>query len=150
MRNRRLTAALAIATVGLLAGCSVPKPYGLRLNADGTVDAVECYGMGSSFTVDYRRAGETQSNESPEWVVTVGPDAEHDDPTIVRYGLSPQGSTTTVLEDPPDDWVEVWTSVGSAERDDLIEGEWLWRATSDFPWEPEHPCDGLAADDLKS
>jgi hypothetical protein len=149
MRRRRfLTVATALVVVGLV-GCSVPQPYGLRLNADGTVDAVECYGMGSNFEVDYRLAGESMSSESPEWALDVGPDAEHHDPVVVRYGRAPAGSTTTVFEDPPEGWVEVWTSVGSADRGELIEGEWVWRATSDFPWEPEHPCDGVTADALE-
>lgn len=143
-------AGVALAMVGLLAGCSVPSPYGLRLNADGTVDAVDCYGLGSNFTVDYRLADEPWDTDTFEWELLIGPEAGHgDDPAVVRYGVAPDGGTTTLLEDPPADWVEVWTSAGSARREELVEGEWVWWSTSRYPWEPERPCAGVSADELK-
>jgi hypothetical protein len=151
MRSRTGIGALALVTAVVLAGCSVPAPYGLRLNADGTVDAAECYALSSQFFVDYvtddERADEKFWDE--EWLLSFGESDSHTDAEVVRYGEEPEGSSSITLEDPPVDWVFVSTSVGSADREELVEGEWVWWYTSSYPWEPEHPCEGLGPDDLE-
>jgi hypothetical protein len=141
---------LALVIAVALIGCSVPTPYGLRLNADGTVDSAECYGLPSAFTVDYVTSEEIDDQDSwvEEWTLFLGASASHDEAEVVRYGEEPEGSRSTVLLDPPSDWVFVTTSVGSADREELVEGEWVWWYTSRYPWEPEHPCGGLGADEL--
>lgn len=127
----------------------MPEPFGLRLNADGSVDAVSCYDLGPSFRVAYVLQDELDDDEWPDdWVLFVGPEADHSGPTVVRYGDEPLGTTSSVLEDPPRGWVVVSTTVGTADRDELVTDEWIWFHTSAYPWEPEHPCGGLTADDL--
>jgi hypothetical protein len=150
MRSLGRAVALALVATVALVGCSVPSPYGLRLNSDGTVDAAECYGLPSKFTVDYVTSDELDDQDSwvEEWILFLGASASHDEAEVVRYGEVPDGSVTTELRDPPSDWVFVSTSVGSAARDELVEGEWVWWYTSRYPWEPEHPCGGLGAEDL--
>jgi hypothetical protein len=151
MRRRTRALALVLVTGALLASCSVPAPFGLRLNADGTVDSAECYGLPSKFTVDYVTADERADQDLwvAEWVLFLGASATHEEAEVVRYGEEPPGSVSTALADPPSDWVLVSTSVGSADRDDLVEGEWVWWYTSRYPWEPEHPCDGLEPEELE-
>lgn len=148
----RRVAAVAVmgVTAMVLGGCSVPTSFGARLNSDDTVDYVICNGEGTRVEVDYLYDGESPwAEDAPEaeWIAKgsrrVGLD-------VVRYGDPPEGFVTMVYAEPPANWD--WVSFGgeSMGRDDLVEGEWVWMYTSDYPWVPEHPCDGVDLDDLTS
>jgi hypothetical protein len=96
-------AAVAILT---LAGCSVPTPFGMRLNTDGTVDYLICRGSSGVVEVDYGYDSEAIDAEpSPEWRAA-GPSSGRD---VIRYGEEPDGFERGWLEPPPPgwDWVTV-------------------------------------------
>lgn len=147
MRRRWLVAGAVGVVVLALSGCSVPPTFGMRLNADGTIDYVECESSTYDIAVDYLRPGEDENSFAPEWIAR----GQSDDQLVVRYGEAPDGFETTVLEAPPADWVSVevttWIWV---DRDELVEGEWEWWGTKMYPWDPDdRPCSGIAADDLE-
>lgn len=150
MRTRRSRIAAAIVAVLLLAGCSYTEGYGLRLNADGTVDYVMCSSRSYRvIEVDYEAEGEQglEGNERTiEWRATGVDSSGH----VVRYGEEPPGFERDVLEPPPRDWEQVIINEGiaGADREDLRDGEWVWWGTSTEPWVPEHPCDEADLEDL--
>lgn len=97
-RPREVVVGLILSVVVLvLTGCSVSLGFGVRLNGDGTVDAVEC-----------------DRFPSAERIATV------------------------------DDWEVVNVFGTQLRRDELVEGEWVWR-TSMLAFEPNRPCSGLAS-----
>jgi hypothetical protein len=146
--RRRIGVGVGVAIAILtLAGCSVPTPFGMRLNADGTVDYLICSGSSGVIEVDYGYDSEAIDAEpSPEWRAA-GPSSGRD---VIRYGEEPDGFERGWLEPPPPgwDWVTVSHPWVSAARDELVEDEWVWFSTADYPWIPEHPCDGADPDDL--
>lgn len=149
MRRRNgVAGAVATVTLVILSGCTAPTPFGMRLNADGTVDYLVCRGSRSVIEVDYRYDSEDVNAESsPEWRAA-GASSERG---VIRYGEEPDGFERDWLEPPPPgwDWVSASDPWVSATRDELVEGEWVWFSTTDYPWIPEHPCDGADLDDLE-
>lgn len=140
----RTTTALfgVVVVLALLSGCTVPPEWAARLNADGSIDYLNCRASLSSIEVDFH-VNDDDWDAEPEWLVTTG----HDDSATVDvalYGEVPEGWRVERTEHrPPPDWYYVSTSIGSAYRTELVEGEWVWfRNGTDWAWIPPRPCDG--------
>jgi hypothetical protein len=152
MGVRRVVAVAVVAGIALtgLAGCSVPVGYGVRLNADGTVDFVECGVWSADFVVNYKRTSTVGDDDPIEWeVVADDPDGLRDARPVVRHGEAPDGYSTVALLEPPEDWLYVEFAGNHAYRGDLTEGEWQWHHVSQYPWVPEHACEGVDLDQLE-
>jgi hypothetical protein len=150
MRRVFVVAAVVAVTATVLSGCSVPVGYGVRLNADGTVDFVECHSRSTDFVVDYARTSTAGDDDLVEWeVVADDPDTRREERPVVRYGEAPDGHTTVHLAEPPEDWLYVEFAGKQAYRGDLVEGEWQWHNVAQYPWVPEHPCEGVDLDELE-
>lgn len=145
MGMRRAPRLIAV-VVGLmvLTGCSPPPAHGVRLNADGTIDFVDCYGAGESISVDFSDGW--SDDTSPEWEATSTTTGEPGE--VIRYGEPPSGYSTTRLVDPPSNWTVVDFGLWPHHRSDLVEGEWEWVNGTTYPWVPEHPCDGVDLEEL--
>jgi hypothetical protein len=141
---RRLPAiAAAGALLVLLASCSMPSEFAMRLNSDGTVDYLDCSGPLGYVNVDYRY--EVGEQGSIEWEATQPLGAGAAD--VAYYGEVPPGwdERYTAFR-PPLGWTFVSTSAGGVYRESLDEGEWEWFTVSTWDWIPEHPCDGWELD----
>ncbi len=129
---------MGAAAVVLLSSCTPPSEYGVRLNADDTIDFVFCtgfYGDGD-LIVDYQL--DEDDVDRPEWVMTFEGYSRLDRIPI-EYGIAPSILTTVLLEDPPADWVSVTFGSEFVERSELVVDEWLW-STELYPWVPDRPC----------
>lgn len=130
--------AVGAAAVVLLGSCTPPSEYGVRLNADDTIDFVLCtgyYGDGD-LIVDYQL--DEDDVDDPEWVMTSEEPARLDR-ILIEYGIAPVEPKSIHLEDPPADWVSVTFGWEYAERSELVVDEWLW-STEFYPWIPDRPC----------
>jgi hypothetical protein len=145
MRRRRIGAALlALPVVSILTGCIAPQYGGVRLNADGTVDYVVCYRHNEPIYVNYLGEDDQGSDtglDEDEWRAI--PKNDVSGPTVIEYGLLPNGYGETVPpEDPPLGWTRVDTPGGYFLRSELTEGEWYWNNPNPWAWIPNHPCSG--------
>lgn len=131
--------------IAMLTACSVPAAHGVRLNADGTIDFVDCWGPEKVVAVNYLTNG--LEEDVTEWEASGEP--EEREAVVVRYGEAPDGYFTTVLLDPPAEWVAVDFGFRTYDRIEMVEGEWLWEGGVSYPWMPPHPCDGVDLDDLE-
>jgi hypothetical protein len=152
MGMRRVLAAVVVVavTATALVGCSVPVGYGVRLNDDGTVDFVECGLWSVDFVVNYTKTSTAGDDDPIEWeVVADDPEGQREVRSVIRHGEAPDGFTTVILLEPPEDWLYVEFAGNHAYRGDLTEGEWQWHHVSQYPWVPEHPCQGVDLDELE-
>lgn len=136
---RRVIGAVSAAVLVMLSltSCTPGSHYGVRLNADGTIDFALCEKYGSyEIAVDYEVNGLDPG--VPEWVMQ-RPWGEYAGQVLVAYGVPPEPYETSVLEPPPPDWVSVIFAGHYAERINLTVGEWYWN-TRTYPWEPNRPC----------
>lgn len=139
MKTQRVIGAVSAAALALmtLTSCTPGVDYGVRLNADGTIDLALCEKYGSyEVVVDYMVDG--SDSGTPEWVMR-RPWGEYSGQVIALYGDAPTPYETSTLRPPPSDWVSVVFDGHEADRNDLTVGEWLW-STSTYPWEPDYPC----------
>ena len=144
MAGRRVLGAVsaAVLIVFSLAGCTPGRDYGVRLNADGTIDFALCEQYGSyEVTVDFEINGVDPG--TPEWVMR-RPWGEYSGQVLVPYGVPPQPYESSILQAPPAEWVSVMFDGHYAERNDLVVGEWYW-STRSYQWEPDRPCVSDAA-----
>lgn len=136
-----------MALLGLLAGCTpgTPRDYGVRLNADGTIDFVDCNGVLGDFVVRFTGTEGVYDDDAPtQWEVDRS--ASSRIYQVIEYGTAPEASNTTKLELPPVDWL--WVSFGSESwrtgymepRSELVEGEWVWRTDEFWSFVPDHAC----------
>lgn len=153
MRICRAAGVVGIAIgASVLVGCSVPSSLGYRLNADDTVDFVLCGPNAWDVEVDYLLPGEDPWDEDapePEWVAETTMASADLKGEVVRYGEDPRHYSTVSLADPPDDWTWVSLSGETVDRENMVEGQWVWRNTSEYPWVPNHPCDGVDLAELE-
>jgi hypothetical protein len=132
----------------LLSSCSVPAEWAARLNDDGTIDYLDCYSDLDHFEVDFRMPDESYLDESPEWQAEIDNESvsgmRSASVEVAYYGELPDGWIETVrAARSPGAWTFVSTNAGFAERDDLVEGEWVWFTNDDnWAWIPPQPCDG--------
>lgn len=135
---------LVLAAVLLLAlsGCTPAAKWGMRLNADGTVDFVQCGSRPSRPVVNYHLKNDPAG--VVEWEAVA--DEQTDRSSVVRYGDDKYNSV--VLLPPPDDWEYVTANSLWVERHELEVGHWVW-STADLPWVPGRPCDGLTDAELE-
>jgi hypothetical protein len=154
MAKRWVRAGALVVAVGvLLSGCSYPAEFAIRLNADRTVDYLECWGGMEYVSVDYLRSYQSEP-EVVEWEARTVPTPVDDfshvaSPIeIAYYGHTPPNWEGAPALPPPVGWdfVDVSTSWGPIAREDLTVGEWQWHLNSTWPWIPEHPCDGWDID----
>lgn len=143
MRARGLVCVAVLGIVACLTSCSVPLPWGARLNSDGTVDFAECADGRGRVSFDYLLSDERPGGETGpvEWQI----DRVHDvvtEPQIILYGTVPMGFEGAQALPPPDGWSSV--EVGSAliYRSELEEGEWVWR-DGRLPFIPNVPCEAV-------
>lgn len=117
------------------------------MNADGTVDFLDCDGRFGEIRVDYQTEEEWEQvpgAATDEWF------AAADDVTsdqwavdVAHYGEVPRGwQESAPALPPPADWYAVDVGLGTALRSDLREGEWLWHLREHWGWIPPHPCAG--------
>lgn len=146
MKRIAAVALVGILTVGLTS-CSVPAEWAARLNADGSVDYLSCYGPLDSIEVDFIYSAE--SDPAPvEWAAEISSgslsDVRSSSIDVAYYGEVPaEWNETVPAVEPPERWEYVSTSAGFAERVDLVEGSWVWFTNDDhWAWIPPQPCEG--------
>lgn len=139
----RIFGSMAItAVLALLTGCTPALDYGVRLNADNTVDYVVCYSGGSSLNVrvDYTVPGESNPLE---WEGELISPSDHR--SVVHYG--DERYSSIILAPPPEGWTTVSVESREVRRDELELGHWVW-FTQALPFVPDQPCEGLTAEEL--
>ena len=150
MVRRRVGAVAAMLAIVVLAGCSVPAEWAIRLNADGTVDYLACYGGMESVSVDYKSA--YFDEQVVEWEIQTIPTPADDFSHVAKpvdvayYGETPPNWEGAPALPAPAGWTHVSTGGGFIAREDLTVGEWHWDLNSNWEWVPEHPCDGWVID----
>ena len=134
--------------LGLLAGCTpgTPQDYGVRLNADGTIDFVDCNGLEGDVVVRFADEVNALFDETalPQWEVRRTKLGRLF--SVIEYGTSFSGETTIALDPPPPDWL--WVAFGNdpsnsmyvEPRSELVEGEWVWRNDEFWSFVPSHAC----------
>ena len=137
MRRGVSAVAAAIAAGMLLTSCTPGIPFGARLNADGTVDHVVCYGD-YGVHVDYI----SPSESVVEWEPLDAAGERIQGGGVLYYGQALQGVPTQAAP-PPEDWTEVDLTVGDFLRSELEEGRWVWE-TEYVAFIPDRPCGDFA------
>jgi len=132
--KRSLAAVALVAGCLVLAACTAPISYGVRLNADGAVDYANCSPGLASHEVDYH-VGDGAG--VVEWTLTPGIDADLPH-AVIEYGVEPDGFTGVALP-PPRNWTTVDVGFAHVDRTDLIVDEWVWE-DNNFEWIPGQPC----------
>ena len=139
---------VGVLALALLASCTpgTPEDYGIRLNADGTIDFVDCNGIQGHVVVRFSDEEITANDDTLpiQWDVRRTASGRLYD--VIHYGETPAESETVRLEPPPPDWV--WVSFGGGryspgyteQRSELVEGEWVWRNDEVWSFVPEHAC----------
>ncbi len=147
MARRRIRAlAVVLVAVAVLTGCSVAPEWAIRLNADGTVDHLLCWGGMESISVDYRSS--SHPSGIVEWEAEVVPTPVDDFSAVAKpvdvayYGETPPNWSGDPARRPPVDWDYVSIGWGELARDELEVGEWHWEVRTDWAWIPPQPCDG--------
>ena len=132
----RRSLALAAGIVGCLAltSCTAPISYGVRLNADGTVDYANCDGRLAEYEVDYRV---DDSDTYAEWSLVPGVGASLPG-RVIEYGVIPDGFSGVALP-PPAEWKTVTVGGGFFARDELVVDDWVWEDYN-FDFIPGQPC----------
>ena len=134
MRRILLTAAVVVGCFALTS-CTAPISYGIRLNADGTVDYANCPSGIYSFDVDYIVGNDS---DYAEWNLIPDDDTVSLSNEVIRYGVVPEGYSGVAL-DPPADWTSVEVAGFHYERNELIVDDWIWEDYN-FDWIPGQPC----------
>jgi hypothetical protein len=122
-------AAVGVAAVMLLSGCSVVQRTAIRLNEDGTLDFGSCEVLSNVSAVTANYAAES-GDQFP--IAVDEPPTSINEGTVIHLGAPPMAVRWDSVSVYVSDDSEQFALSGDSYREDLTVGEWRWAQSGIF------------------